>query len=413
MPSAAAQPGRPRLLAGISRNTLLLGLVSLFNDISSDMIHPHLTAVFLRTVLGASTTWVGVIEGLAQSTASVLKPLSGYLSDRVRMRKPGILLGYWLSACARPLLAMAGAAWHVLGLRFADRLGKGARTAPRDAMIADSTGEDYRGKAYGLHRALDNAGAALGMLAASLILLGITSDLRIVFLLAAVPGMIAVCIVVWGVREVTVCPSENDANATRHGGSPAPPGLLKWYAVVFVFWLGNSADAFLVLKAYRLGLPIWQLPLLMFVMSVVRAVFSMPAGALSDRLGRKGVIVTGWIYYAVVYAGFALASERWLLYALFGAYGLYYAITEGAERALVADLAPEAARATALGLYHFVVGAAALPASVICGVLWEWDRLGDHGPHVALGFGAGCALIATVLFVIFNPRTSGSAARGR
>ena len=381
--------------------------MSFFQDVGSEMVQP-LLPVFLRTVLGASMPVIGLIEGVAQSVASVLKPVSGWVSDRMGRRRPAILLGYWLAACTRPLMAVAGSPWHVLGLRFADRVGKGVRTAPRDALIADSTDPAYRGKAFGLHRALDNMGAAVGMLAATLILLGLTTDLRVVFWVAGVVGLVAPCIVIFGVRERRNAPESQQAEVGDVPGGPAlgaavNPSLVKWYVVVFVFWLGNSADAFLILKARLLGLPLWQVPLIMCVMNVVRALCATHAGALSDRLGRKEVILFGWLFYALVYVGFAFADTQRAMYVLFAAYGLYYAITEGAERALVTDMSPQKGRATALGLYHFTAGIAALPASVICGLLWQWHRLGIYGPRVALGFGAACALLAAVMFAVLIP----------
>jgi len=406
---AAANPRVTRRtpIKGISRNTLLLGVVSFLHDVGSEMVAP-LLPVFLRTVLHASMPVIGLIEGVAESVSSLLKPVSGWVSDRTGRRKPLILLGYWLAACTRPLLALVGSPWHVLGLRFADRFGKGVRTAPRDALIADSTDPGYRGKAFGLQRALDNMGAALGMLAATLILVGFTTNLRVVFWLAGATGLAAPCLVVFGVKERRDAaePRPAAAGAVPEGTTaqaPVNPSLIKWYAVVFVFWLGNSADAFLILKARLLGVPIWQIPLLMCVMNVVRALCATHAGALSDRLGRKEVILFGWLFYALVYVGFAFADSQHAMYVLFAAYGLYYAITEGAERALVTDMSPQKGRATALGLYHFTAGVAALPASVICGLLWQWQRLGIYGPRVALGFGAACALLASVLFVVLVP----------
>jgi len=401
---------RPWLLAGISRNTLLLGLVSFFNDVSSDMIQPHLLAIFLSSVLNVSAAGIGLIGGITDAVASVLKALSGWLSDALRRRKPTILAGYWIAACARPLLAMSTSMWHVLVLRSADRLGKGARSAPRDALIADSTPEGYRGKAFGLHRALDTAGAAAGMLLAAFLLWRLGTDhlatsLRIIFLAASLPGILVIGLIVWGVREQANTAGQASRPAAMwHLKQALTRELVKWYAVVFLFWLGNSSDMFLILKARGLGVALWQVPLLVFVMSVVYAGFSIPAGLLSDRLGRRAVIVAGWTFYALVYIGFAFAGTVWTMFALFAAYGLYYAMTGGAERALVADLAAPAVRGTALGLYHFVSGAAALPASVICGALWEWDRLGVYGPRVALGFGAACALLAIALLVVMNPK---------
>ncbi len=409
--SEATSGKRRGLLKGISRNTFVLGLVSFLNDLSSDMIHPHLLALFLKEVLRASTAQIGVIGGLTESMASMLKPVSGWLSDKLRKRKPGILLGYWLAACTRPLLAVSGTIWHVLILRFADRVGKGARAAPRDALIADSTDPAYRGKAFGFHRSLDNLGAAFGMLAAMVLLLVLSSNLettlRTVIWIAALPGILAMSLVIWGVRESKdPPPAESPEGGGLRVRDVLTPELAKWYLVVFVFWLGNSSNMFLILKARGMEMAVWKMPLLMFVMSIVRVVFSTPAGALSDRLGRRGIIVSGWALYALVYAGFAFANCGWMMFALFAFYGLYYALTEGAERALVTDLAPVQARATVLGLYHFVVGSAALPASIICGLLWQWKSLGVHGPRIALGFGAACALLASVLFLVLNPRPS-------
>ncbi len=402
---------RRRFMDGISRNTLLLGVVSFLNDLSSDMINPHLLVIFLSSVLGVSAAGIGLIGGITEAAASVLKAASGWLSDALRRRRPAILLGYWIAACSRPLLAMSTSMWQVLALRFADRLGKGLRSAPRDALIADSTPEGYRGKAYGLHRALDTAGAAAGMLLAALLLVGLATDLaaslRTIFLVASVPGILVVGLILWGVREQAGAAGEGPRpRAARHLGQALTGELVKWYGVVFLFWLGNSSDMFLILKARGLGMALWQMPLLVFVMSVVHAAFSMPAGVLSDRLGRRGVIVAGWSFYALVYVGFAFARAGWVVFALFAAYGLYYAMTQGVERALVSDLAAPAARGTALGFYHFVSGAAALPASVVCGLLWGWERLGRYGPHAALGFGAACALLATVLFLVLNPKPS-------
>ena len=408
------QTERSPFWRGISRNTFLLGLVSLFNDVSSEMIAP-LLPVFLKSVIGATTGAIGLVEGIAQCTASVLKPVSGWLSDRAARRRPGILLGYWISACARPLLSVSSVVHSVLLLRFADRVGKGFRTAPRDALIADSTPAGHRGKAFGFHRAMDNLGAAIGMLCAALILLTVTQNLRVIFWIAAFPSLAAVMLVAFGIREqrdggASSAERQSDpqpASAEVPARRPLEPGLLKWYVVVFIFWLGNSADAFLILKAGMAGMRLWQLPLLMFATSVVRTLVSMPAGALSDRIGRTGVIVFGWLYYAAVYAGFAVFTGPIALFVLFSAYGAYYGLTEGAERALVVDLAPQARRATALGIYHFVAGAAALPASIICGLVWQWKALGESGPAVALGFGAACALTAAVLLLILNPEGAG------
>jgi len=403
MADAPVRTDKPKLLAGISRNTLFLGLVSFFNDLSSDMIHPHLLLVFLDSVLGVPAVAIGMVGGLSESAASLLKPVSGWLSDRLHKRKPAILFGYWIAVVSRPLLAVSTSFWHVAGLRFADRVGKGARTAPRDAMIADSTPARYRGKAFGLHRALDTGGAAVGILVSAAVLYAMKANLevclRTIFLIASIPGLVLMGLIVWGIKEDGApSPAAAPRPLLGHIKAAMTPDLARWYVVVFVFWLGNSSNMFLILKARGLDMPVWQVPLLVFVMSVVHTVLSTPAGALSDRIGRRAVIVAGWVLYALVYLGFAVADAKWMMFALFGVYGAFYSLTEGAERALVSDMAPEEGRATALGLYHFVVGAAALPASVVCG--WLWTR---YGPPYALGLGAACALAACLLFFILRP----------
>jgi MFS family permease len=392
----------PTPLKGISLNTLFLGLVSLLHDVGSGMVEAMLP-VFIVSLPGATAVSVGWIEGVAQSASSLLKPVSGWLSDKFKRRRPAILFGYWIATFTRPLLAVSGAVWQVLFLRLADRVGKGARTAPRDALIADSTEPRYRGRAFGLQRAMDNLGAVLGPLAAVVILklLGDQEQdsLRKLFWIATIPGFAVIALVVWGLKEPADPPPEPAARGEgSHLSRALTPNLIKWYVVVFVFWFGNSADAFLILKAKPM-MPVWQLPLLMVAMNGIRAAAATPAGALSDRVGRRALILTGWICYALVYLGFALANSSWMMFCLFGAYGLYYALTEGAERALVADLSSRVGRATALGVYHFAAGVAALPASLVCG--WLWVR---YSPRAALGFGAACALLGCVLLVILNPR---------
>lgn len=404
------------MLDGVPRNAVLLGIVSFLNDLSSEMIG-NLVPIFLRTVFGTAMVGVGVIEGVVASASSLLKPASGWLSDHIGRRKPGILLGYWLAACTRPLMAVSAASWHVLGLRFADRVGKGVRAAPRDALLADSASPEHRGKVFGFQRALDNAGAAAGLLIAALVLglavgSGEKAMLRTLFLIASIPGIAVVALVIWGLKEPR---DAGDRHAARKADVPlrsaftAP--LIKWYIVVFVFWLGNSSDGFLLYKAATtlssgksLKDILWQVPLLAFVMSLCTSLVSTHAGAFSDRLGRRRVLVAGWLLYAFVYVAFGFTASAWGLYLLFAVYGLYYALTEGVERALVTDLAPAQGRGTALGIYHFVAGAAALPASIICGWLWELEALGENGPRVALGFGAACAFLAAVLMLILNPQ---------
>ncbi len=379
------------MFKGITGNVLFLGLVSLFTDISSEMIYP-LLPVFLTTVLGGGPAFLGVIEGVAESTASVLKLLSGIISDRVRARKNLVLGGYGLSALARPLIGLATSPLAVLFIRFADRVGKGVRTSPRDALIADSIDPAMRGKAYGFHRSLDNAGALVGPLIATLILTWFVKDLRVVFLLAAVPGAISVVLILWKVREVEAAgKKKTDADFLRI----FPRGQLRTYLLILLlFTLGNSSDVFLILRAGQLGVTPARIPLLWAFFSAVKMLLTMPFGALSDRIGRRGVIISGWGVYALAYVGFAFASTELHIWLLFAFYGLFYGLTEGVEKALLADLADPAERGAAFGWYNCAIGIGALPASIVFGFIWQ-----SFSPIAAFGFGAALAFLAALLLL--------------
>ncbi|RNC71432.1 MAG: MFS transporter [Desulfuromonadales bacterium] len=384
------------MLKGISRNVLILGLVSLLTDVSSEMIYP-LLPLFLTTVLGAGPALLGLIEGVAESTAAFLKLASGIVSDRVQSRKGLVLAGYTISSLARPLIAAATSPAAVLGIRFADRVGKGIRTSPRDALIADSTDPASRGKAFGFHRAMDHAGALLGPLIATLLLAGFMVDLRTVFWLSAIPGVLAVVLIMALVRD-----TERRRTADGSFLGIVPRGELRRYLLVLlVFTLGNSSDAFLLLRAGELGVPPARIPLLWAFFHVIKMVGSTPFGALSDRIGRRAVIIVGWVVYALAYAGFALAETELACWLLFGVYGLFYAMTEGAEKALLADIALPEERGGAFGWYNFAVGVGALPASLLFGAIWE-----QAGRVAAFGFGAGLAALAAVLLLMLVRGTS-------
>jgi len=377
----------------LTPNVIALGVVSLLTDASSEMIYP-LLPLFLTTVLSAGPAFVGLIEGIAESTASLLKLVSGRLSDRWRRRKALVLAGYALSSCARPLVAAAGAPWHVLAVRLVDRVGKGVRTSPRDALLADSTDPDRLGRAFGFQRAMDHLGAAIGPLLASALLYGFGWSLRAVFWAAAVPGLASLLVLGAGVTEVPPRPREavRTHGPVREAAAALPRPFRRYLLVVVLFTLGNSSDAFLLLRAQELGLGPAALPLLWVALHVVKSATSTPLGALSDRWGRRRVIVVGWLLYAAVYAGFAAAAGPAALWGLVLAYGVYYGLTEGVERALVADLVPSEARATAYGWFHTAVGLAALPASLLAGALWQaW------GSAWAFGFGGAVALAAAAL----------------
>ena len=373
-----------------------LGLVSLLTDASSEMIYPLLPS-FLTGVLRAGPAFVGLVEGLAESVASLLKVASGWLSDRVRRRKPLVVAGYTLSSIARPLVALATAPWHVLAVRLTDRVGKGVRNAPRDALLAQVAPPRELGRAFGFQRAMDHAGAVIGPLLASAVLL-VRDDVRLVFALAALPGAAAVLVLAFGVAEAPPeAPPAEGAPAWPSGPGPDPaadpastPGLRRFLAVVGLFTLGNSSDAFLLLRAQAAGVPLALIPLLWTAHHVVKAAASTAGGALSDRAGRRATIAAGWVVYAIVYAGLAVASRPWQAWLLFAVYGLFHALTEGPERALVTELAASDARGRAFGSFHALTGILLLPASLLTGALWQ-----AFSPAVALFTGAGIALAAT------------------
>ncbi len=403
---APPSSSRPAWRTGLTRNVVILGFVSLLNDGASEMIYPLLPA-FLTAVLGAGPEAIGVIEGVAEATASLLKLYSGYVSDRVRKRKGWIVAGYSISNVIRPLIALTTSWVQVLVLRFSDRVGKGLRTSPRDAVIADSTPPAFRGTAYGFHRAMDHGGAIVGPLAATALLLVYRDNIKTIFLLSFIPGLLAVLTLLFGLREATTgagAPVDRPgAFSVRSAWAEMTPGFRKYLGIILVFTLGNSADAFLLLRAQQLGVAVTLLPTIWVVLHIVKMAVSVPGGIVSDRIGRKKVIVAGWIVYALVYAGFGLADRYWHAWALFAAYGVYFGLTEGVEKAFVADFAPAHLRGSSFGLYHLIVGAGAFPASLLFGLVWE-----KAGSAAAFGMGAGLALFAGLLLSLLAVRQTQS-----
>jgi MFS family permease len=389
---------KPRLSLG--RNVIALAAVSFFTDVSSEMIYP-LLPVFLTVTLGASAAAVGAIEGAAETTASLLKLASGWWSDRVRRRKPLVVFGYALASLVRPLIAAAQSASQVLAIRLADRVGKGIRNSPRDALIAESVDPSIRGRAFGFHRAADHAGGVVGPLLAFALLQWLGLELRTVFWLALIPGILAVITVVGFVREARAdgggrtekggAPVARSGPRNAERGQPLPKSFWTFLGIVLLFTLSNSTDAFLLLRAHQLGVPLALTPILWAMLHVVKSAASTHGGALSDRIGRVKTLIGGWVMYALVYLGFALASAQWHAWALFAGYGLFFALTEGAERAMVADLVHAEKRGTAFGWFHLTMGLALLPASVIFGLVW--DR---NGAATAFLLGASLALVAAV-----------------
>lgn len=375
----------------IPRNVWVTGWVSFFMDVSSEMVYP-LVPLFLTSSLGASKSVVGLIEGLAEAAASLLKLFSGVLADRCGRNKLLMGLGYGLSAASRPVLALATGWAVVLGGRLTDRIGKGIRTAPRDAIIAASTPPERLGLAFGLHRALDTAGAVVGPAVALLILSVWVGDYRLVFWWSILPGLLAVALIVWFIE------ADGRVPLSRNGWSWAFAGLdrrlLRFMLVVGLFSLGNSSNAFLILKAEHAGVsPAW-ISGIYLAFNAVYAVTSVPGGMLADRFGAKRILLAGFGLFTGVYAGFAAAATPWQIAGLFALYGIYLGLTEGVQRAYIAALVPEDRTATGFGLYHMVVGIAVLPASLIAGFLWD-----TVGPAAPFWFGAGTAALAALLFL--------------
>ncbi len=401
---------------GISRNVVALGLVSFFTDISSEML-VYVIPLYLANVLLAPVALIGLIEGLAESTASLLKLISGALSDRLSRRRLLVGIGYSTSVVAKCLYLVAFA-WPVVLLgRVGDRLGKGIRTSPRDALIADSTAPQHRGVAYGLHRAMDTTGAFGGVLVAAAVIWAVegqatlltAESFRILVLLALVPGLLAIATIVVGVRDVRR-PERVAADLTAAGEAPAGlarrivGGVSEWRRFPRPFWmfiasnavftLGNSSDAFLALRSQNLGLTLLALLLTIVAFNATNAIVAWPAGALSDRVGRRGLIVFAWLVYSACYVGFAIATSAVWVVPLWIAYGTYYALSEGVGKALVADLAPANLRATGFGIFNAVGGAMILPASLIAGLLWNLVA-----PSAPFWFGAACSACAAVMLL--------------
>ena len=392
---------------GLNPNVFFLGIVSFLTDVSSEMIFT-LIPLFLSNVLGAATTIIGLIGGLSDSADAIFRIFSGWLSDRIGKRKFLAVAGYSISTVAKPFMYLASTWGVVLGVRFSDRIGKGIRTSPRDALIADSVSPEERGKGFGLHRTMDTLGAVLGLSIAAIVIYlvqggGLALSLKTyqwLVLIGIVPAVLAVIILVRFVKERERKPPSP--------GTPRPGfNLIKlaagfdtrfkvFLAVMAVFTIGNSSDFFVILRAQNLGSSVFHIVLMLVLFNATYAAISLPAGKLSDRLGRRRVIAFGWGVYALVYLGFALATNLWQVWLLFAAYGIYYGIVDGVARAFVADLVPAEKRGTAYGLYHGVVGLTLLPASLIAGWMWQ-----AYSPAAPFFFGASLACAAMIGMMVF------------
>ena len=385
---------RNKKFFGFGKNVFVAGLVSFFMDVSSEMIYP-LVPLFLSNVLGVNKSVIGLIEGIAESTASLLKVFSGWFSDRIGNRKWLMAMGYGISTLSRPIVALATGWQHVMGSRFMDRFGKGVRTAPRDAIIAESSEKTHLGRAFGFHRSMDTMGAVVGP-AIAFFLLGIFSNnYRIVFWLSMIPGAIAVLLIILFITEKKKVP-------LPHAGRPKLTlkhfdWRFKFFLVIAtLFAIGNSSDVFLILRAQQTGISTVMIPVVYLLFNLVYSISAIPAGIAADKFGRKRVILLGFVLFAILYYGFAVARDTSAIWALFAFYGLFMGLTEGIQKAFLATIIPQDFKATAFGIYNTAVGLAMFPASFIGG--WLWDHV---SPSATFFFGAITASLSTILFVIF------------
>jgi MFS family permease len=431
-PPQTAGGARDGKIWGLDRNVFWAGVASFFMDVSSEMIY-SLVPIFLSSVLGVNKSLIGLIEGIAESTASLLKLFSGWFSDRLGRRKPLMLFGYGLSTLSRPLLALSTGWGMVLGARFVDRFGKGVRTAPRDAIVADSSVREELGRSFGYHRAMDQFGAVVGPGIAFLVLVAHPGAYRTVFWISMIPGAICVAVIWLFIRErrraKVSCPpaaelglapgglvadhtGSGDAAVDRVAGGRGPGSrrlrgpLLSYLVVTGIFCLGNSSDAFLILRARDLGVAAVLVPILYLVFNLVYSMLSIPAGLLADRVGRRKVALIGFAVFAVAYGWMAVAGSAAAAWGVFALYGIYMGIADGNGRALLGEFSSSERRGTAFGAYHMVVGLAALPASVIAGILYE-----NVSASAPFWVGAGAAVLAGILMLALVPETRSSRKR--
>lgn len=394
----------------LPRNVWAVSLTSFFMDISSEMVL-NILPLFLSNVLGIRTSIIGIIEGVAEATASILKVFSGWLSDKLGGRKWIAVIGYGISALSKPFFYIANSWGMVAGVRWVDRLGKGVRTAPRDALVADSIEPSQRGLAFGFHRAADTAGAMIGILVAALAVWLVQSSnsslgentFRTIVLISLIPAILAVLSLAIGAKDVSKKEKIKAPRITLKGlGKP----FLVFLLIVGLFDLGNSSDAFLVLRAQERGMNILGILLMLATFNLVYTLISAPAGNLSDKVGRRKLIIVGWVVYGLIYLGFALAQKTWHIWLAYIIYGIYYGLAYGSAKAMVADLVPTELRGTAYGTYNAVLGIIDFPASLIAGLLWQgvggWQGFGPSAPFF---FGSALAFLAAILMFFWRPKT--------
>lgn len=391
------QDKEEKKILGFNKNVFSMGVVSFLNDVASEMVFPYIP-IFLTSVLGASVTFVGLIEGFADATASILKIFAGRLSDKLGKRKSIVVFGYSLSALAKPLLSVAMAPWHVLAVRFVDRVGKGTRDAPRDALISSSVTNGDVGKAFGFNRGADRFGATVGLIIAFILLPLIDNNYRLLFLFSFIASAIAVVVLAVFVKEIPPRPKKDgeiDIDFKfKHLGVP----FVVFLIASTVFALGTVSEALIILRASGVGVPLYLLPIIYLVFNLVYSLLSVPAGALSDRIGHRNTYMMGMLIFSFTYVLFANVTSSVTIWLVFAIYGIYAAFTDGVGRAIVADLVQEdRLRATAYGLYSAFTGLALLPGSIIFGYLWDM-----FGPEIAFYYGACLGIVAFVMFAFLR-----------
>jgi MFS family permease len=376
---------------GFPGNIFFTGLASFLTDTSVKMVYSVMPMFLLS--LGASKTSISLIEGIAESTSSLVKALSGFWSDKIGKNKPFMLIGYSITALIIPLYTFVVSPVQVLYMRFIERVGKGIRTAPRDSLIAGSVINGETGRSFGLQKAMDNSGAIAGPLMAFALLLFFPDNYRLIFILAGIPGLLTLFVIIFGIKENGI---KNKKLFTRFHFSDFPKRFYLFLGIIFIFTLGNSTDALLMVKANDVGVRVAYIPLVYLITSVVSVLLAIPAGSLSDRIGKEKILIAGFMIYAVVYFGFGITTSTGVIVALFALYGLYSAATDGIQKAFISDLTDKNKQGTGLGIYHALLGITLLPASVIAGVLY--DKVNSSVPFY---FGAATAVISAVLMVVY------------
>jgi MFS family permease len=390
-PEEGEKSGAEKSFFGFSRNILFTGITSFLTDTSVKMVY-SVMPMFLMSI-GASKTSLSLIEGIAESTASLVKAFSGFWSDRIGKNKPFMLIGYGLSALIIPLYTFVMTPMQVLYLRFTERFGKGIRTAPRDSLIAGSVKNGETGRSFGLQKVMDNSGAIAGPLAAFALLSFLPGDFRLIFLIAGIPALLAIFVIFFGIKEAGK--SKHELFSKFHFRD-FPVKFYLFLGIVFVFTLGNSTDALLMVKANESGVKVAFIPLVYLITNTVSVLASMPLGALSDRIGKEKILIAGYLIYALVYYGFGISSSEGAIIALFALYGLYSASTDGIQKAFVSDMVGNNKQGTGLGMYNAILGITLLPASLIAGFMY--DKINSSVPFY---FGAGLAFISAVMMLFF------------